>query len=72
MLPQALFPTFVCRMQQVHYLLRLIPLASGHPCSPWGARAHYHESQLAAKSMVASQSGLIVNISFWAAQKHSV
>jgi len=35
-----------------------------------GVRAHYHASQLAAKSMVASQSGLIVNISFWAAQKH--
>lgn len=35
-----------------------------------GVRAHYQASQLAAKSMVASQSGLIVNISFWAAQKH--
>ena len=35
-----------------------------------GVRAHYHASQLAAKSMVARQSGLIVNISFWAAQKH--
>jgi NAD(P)-dependent dehydrogenase (short-subunit alcohol dehydrogenase family) len=35
-----------------------------------GVRAHYHASQLAAKSMVASRSGLIVNISFWAAQKH--
>lgn len=35
-----------------------------------GVRAHYYASQLAAKSMVASQSGLIVNISFWAAQKH--
>jgi dehydrogenase/reductase SDR family protein 1 len=35
-----------------------------------GVRAHYHASQLAAKSMVAKQSGLIVNISFWAAQKH--
>ena len=35
-----------------------------------GVRAHYHASQLAAKSMVASKSGLIVNISFWAAQKH--
>ncbi len=29
-----------------------------------GVRAHYHAGQLAAKSMVASQSGLIVNISF--------
>ena len=35
-----------------------------------GVRAHYLASQLAAKSMVASQRGLIVNISFWAAQKH--
>jgi len=35
-----------------------------------GVRAHYYASQLAAKSMVASRSGLIVNISFWAAQKH--
>ena len=35
-----------------------------------GVRAHYHASQLAAKSMVVSQRGLIVNISFWAAQKH--
>jgi NAD(P)-dependent dehydrogenase (short-subunit alcohol dehydrogenase family) len=35
-----------------------------------GVRAHYHASQLAAKSMVPSKSGLIVNVSFWAAQKH--
>ncbi len=35
-----------------------------------GVRAHYHASQLAAKSMVVSRRGLIVNISFWAAQKH--
>jgi len=35
-----------------------------------GVRAHYYASQLAAKSMVARQRGLIVNISFWAAQKH--
>ena len=35
-----------------------------------GVRAHYHASQLAAKSMVANRRGLIVNISFWAAQKH--
>jgi NAD(P)-dependent dehydrogenase (short-subunit alcohol dehydrogenase family) len=35
-----------------------------------GMRAHYHASQLAARSMVARQRGLIVNISFWAAQKH--
>jgi dehydrogenase/reductase SDR family member 1 len=35
-----------------------------------GVRAHYYASQLAARSMVARRSGLIVNISFWAAQKH--
>jgi dehydrogenase/reductase SDR family member 1 len=35
-----------------------------------GVRAHYHASQLAAGSMVAKRRGLIVNVSFWAAQKH--
>ena len=35
-----------------------------------GVRAHYVASQLAAQVMVAQRSGLIVNISFWAAQKH--
>ena len=35
-----------------------------------GVRAHYFASQLAARSMVSSGRGLIVNISFWAAQKH--
>jgi dehydrogenase/reductase SDR family protein 1 len=35
-----------------------------------GVRAHYQASQLAAPAMVASRCGLIVNISFWAAQKH--
>ena len=35
-----------------------------------GVRAHYHASQLAARRMVANRRGLIVNISFWAAQKH--
>jgi dehydrogenase/reductase SDR family member 1 len=35
-----------------------------------GVRAHYYSSQLAARSMVANGRGLIVNISFWAAQKH--
>ena len=35
-----------------------------------GVRAHYHASQLAAPSMIAQRRGLIVNISFWAAQKH--
>jgi len=34
-----------------------------------GVRAHYFASQLAARSMVARQSGLIVNLSFWSAQK---
>jgi NAD(P)-dependent dehydrogenase (short-subunit alcohol dehydrogenase family) len=35
-----------------------------------GVRAHYQASQLAARSMVPRRRGLIVNISFWAAQKH--
>lgn len=35
-----------------------------------GVRAHYHASQLVAPSMVARRRGLIVNISFWAAQKY--
>lgn len=35
-----------------------------------GVRAHYRASQLAAPSMIAQGRGLIVNISFWAAQKH--
>jgi len=35
-----------------------------------GVRAHYLASQLAARTMVERKSGLIVNISFWAAQKH--
>ena len=35
-----------------------------------GVRAHYYASQLAARSMVAYRRGLIVNLSFWAAQKH--
>ncbi|RPJ52833.1 MAG: SDR family NAD(P)-dependent oxidoreductase [Acidobacteria bacterium] len=35
-----------------------------------GVRAHYVASQLAAQLMVVQRSGLIVNISFWAAQKH--
>lgn len=35
-----------------------------------GVRAHYHASQLAARTMVRARRGLIVNISFWAAQKH--
>ncbi|HKQ07816.1 MAG TPA: SDR family NAD(P)-dependent oxidoreductase [Blastocatellia bacterium] len=35
-----------------------------------GVRATYVASQLAAQMMVARQSGLIVNISFWAAQKY--
>src|SRR5215510_4079348 len=35
-----------------------------------GVRAHYAASQLAARMMVAQRSGLIVNISFWAAQKY--
>jgi len=35
-----------------------------------GIRAYYHASQLAAHAMIARRRGLIVNISFWAAQKH--
>lgn len=35
-----------------------------------GVRAYYVASARAAQTMVAQQSGLIVNISFWAAQKH--
>jgi dehydrogenase/reductase SDR family protein 1 len=35
-----------------------------------GVRAHYQASQLAAPSMIARGGGIIVNISFWSAQKH--
>jgi len=35
-----------------------------------GVRAHYVASVFAARSMIAQRSGLIVNISFWAAQKY--
>lgn len=35
-----------------------------------GVHAHYYASQLAARSMVARRRGLIVNISFWSAQKY--
>jgi dehydrogenase/reductase SDR family protein 1 len=35
-----------------------------------GVRAHYQASQLAAPAMIAQGRGLMVNISFWAAQKH--
>ena len=35
-----------------------------------GVRAHYVSSVHAARTMVEQRSGLIVNISFWAAQKH--
>lgn len=35
-----------------------------------GVRAHYQASQLAAKWMVQQGSGLIVNVSFWSAQKY--
>jgi NAD(P)-dependent dehydrogenase (short-subunit alcohol dehydrogenase family) len=35
-----------------------------------GVRAHYHASQLAARSMIVRRCGLIVHISTWAAQKH--
>ena len=35
-----------------------------------GVRAHYQASQLAAPAMIENRRGLIVNISFWSAQKH--
>jgi len=35
-----------------------------------GVRAHYRASQLAATGMIGQGSGLIVNVSTWAAQKH--
>jgi dehydrogenase/reductase SDR family protein 1 len=35
-----------------------------------GVRAHYQASQLAVPAMIAQRRGLIVNISFWSAQKH--
>ena len=35
-----------------------------------GVRAHYVSSQFAAKKMVERKQGLIINISFWAAQKY--
>lgn len=35
-----------------------------------GVRAHYVAGTFAARAMIAQRSGLIVNISFWAAQKH--
>jgi dehydrogenase/reductase SDR family protein 1 len=35
-----------------------------------GVRAYYQASQLAAHTMIARRRGLIVNISFWAAQKY--
>ena len=46
------------------------------PLSRWdsmfqaGVRAHYVASSLAVPLMLPQKSGLIVNISFWAAQKH--
>lgn len=46
------------------------------PLSRWdsmfaaGVRAHFVASRLAARRMVEQRSGLIVNISFWSAQKH--
>lgn len=35
-----------------------------------GVRAHYQATQLVAPAMIAQRRGLIVNISFWAAQKY--
>src|SRR5580698_2026460 len=39
-------------------------------CLKRACEPNYHASQLAARTMVANRRGLIVNISFWAAQKH--
>jgi dehydrogenase/reductase SDR family member 1 len=50
-------------------VLGTAPLALGAMFSA-GVRAHYQTSQLAAPAMIAQRRGLIVNISFWAAQKH--
>jgi dehydrogenase/reductase SDR family protein 1 len=46
------------------------PLWRWDPMFSAGVHAHYYASQLAARTMVARRRGLIVNISFWAAQKH--
>src|SRR5229473_8035684 len=46
------------------------PLWRWHAMFAAGARAHYVASAYAARTMVAHRTGLIVNISFWAAQKH--
>ncbi len=46
------------------------PLWRWHAMFGAGVRAHYVASAYAARTMVEHRSGLIVNISFWAAQKH--
>lgn len=49
-----------------------VPLVRWDKMFQAGVRAHYVASVLAAPHMIAQQSGLIVNISFWAAQKTSM
>lgn len=46
------------------------PLARWDDMFQAGVRAHYVASQFGARLMTAQTSGLIVNISYWAAQKH--
>lgn len=46
------------------------PIARWDAMFQAGVRAHYLTSQYAARRMTAQQSGLIVNISFWSAQKY--
>ncbi len=47
-----------------------VPLSRWEAMFSAGVRAHYVASVLAAPMMIARRSGLIVNISFWAAQKY--
>src|SRR5262249_47050391 len=47
-----------------------MPLARWDAMFDAGVRAHYVASVLTAPLMMAQRSGLIVNISFWAAQKY--
>ena len=46
------------------------PIARWDDMFQAGVRAHYVASQFGARLMTAQMSGLIVNISYWAAQKH--
>jgi dehydrogenase/reductase SDR family protein 1 len=46
------------------------PLKNWESMFQAGARAHFTASRCAAPTMIVQRSGLIVNISYWAAQKH--